>query len=118
MITRNDIFNYVNERYHIIPDYPWKNHRNFAVLRHNSNNKWFALIMDISADKIGLNKDSMIDVLNIKVQKEMIGGLRKKNGFYKAYHMDKSNWVTVNLSEIDTIDEIEVWLTDSYDLTS
>ncbi len=31
--------------------------------------------------------------------------------------MDKSNWVSINLSEIASIDEIANWIDDSFDLT-
>ncbi|SUM33440.1 Uncharacterised protein [Staphylococcus gallinarum] len=53
-------------KYQIDPDYPWNRYKNYAVCRHNSNNKWFVLIMDVTADKIGLSVDNKIDILNIK----------------------------------------------------
>lgn len=37
--------------------------------------------MDITSDKIGLNTDEHIDVINLKVRKEFIGPLRKKKDF-------------------------------------
>lgn len=117
MVERSEIFNYIVEKYQIKPDYPWKKYENFAVCRHKSNNKWFVLIMDVSSEKIGLSTDKIIDVLNIKVEPAFIGSLRQKKGIYKAYHMDKSNWVSVNLSEIDTLDDIKDWIDDSFDLT-
>ncbi len=74
--------------------------------------------MDITSDKIGLNTDEHIDVINLKVRKEFIGPLRKKEGFYRAYHMDKSNWITINLKEINTINEIKDLIAESYELTT
>ena len=74
--------------------------------------------MDITSDKIGLNTDEHIDVINIKVRKEFIGPLRKKEGFYRAYHMDKSNWITINLKEINTINDIKDLIAESYELTT
>ncbi len=74
--------------------------------------------MDITSDKIGLNTDEHIDVINLKVRKEFIGPIRKKEGFYRAYHMDKSNWITINLKEINTINDIKDLIAESYELTT
>ncbi|GEQ05344.1 MmcQ/YjbR family DNA-binding protein [Staphylococcus gallinarum] len=117
MVKRIEVLDYIATKYQIDPDYPWNRYKNYAVCRHNSNNKWFVLIMDVTADKIGLSVDNKIDILNIKVEQAFIGSLRRKKGVYKAYHMDKSNWVSINLSEIASIDEIANWIDDSFDLT-
>lgn len=74
--------------------------------------------MNITADKIDFEDNKKIDVINIKVRKEFIGPLRKKKGIYKAYHMDKSNWVTINLIEIDSINSIKDLIAESYELIS
>nr|WP_238159406.1 MmcQ/YjbR family DNA-binding protein [Priestia megaterium]MDH3169146.1 MmcQ/YjbR family DNA-binding protein [Priestia megaterium]MDH3169193.1 MmcQ/YjbR family DNA-binding protein [Priestia megaterium] len=99
-------------------DYPWNNLKNYAVFRHNDNRKWFCLIMDITPDKIGLEGNTKVDVINLKVRNEFIGPLRKKTGFYPAYHMDKSNWITINLNEINSINQISDLIAESYELTS
>lgn len=118
MITREEIFDFVRDKYNIKPDYPWEKYSNYAALRHKDNKKWFGLVMDITSDKIGLNTDEHIDVINLKVRKEFIDPLRKKEGFYRAYHMDKSNWITINLKEINTINDIKDLIAESYELTT
>ena len=52
MVKRIEVLNYIATKYQIDPDYPWNRYENYAVCRHKSNNKWFVLIMDITADKI------------------------------------------------------------------
>ena len=116
-MKREDIFDFVSERYDVKPDYPWKDNTNYAVLRHSDSKKWFALVMDITADKLGLNSDDEIDVLNVKVRKEFVGPLREKKGIYRAYHMDKNNWVTINLNEVKKTEEIQDLIAESYELT-
>lgn len=91
MLKREEVFEYSKAKYNVDPDYPWEKFSDYAVLRHNNNEKWFALILDITADKIGLERDEIIDVLNLKVRSEFIDSLRQKDGFYPAYHMGKSN---------------------------
>ncbi|SDK90933.1 MmcQ/YjbR family DNA-binding protein [Lacicoccus qingdaonensis] len=117
MIQREDIFDFVSERYGVRPDYPWKGNTTYAVLRHKDNEKWFGLVMDITAGKLGLDSDEKIDVLNVKVRKEFVGPLREKAGIYKAYHMDKNNWVTINLDEVGKPGEIQDLIAESYELT-
>lgn len=117
MLDREEVFNYVNRKYDVKPDYPWQTYSNFAALRHKDNKKWFALVMNISQDKIGLNGTDEIDVLNLEVRQEFIGPLRKKEGFYKAYHMDKSNWISINLNEINSINHIKDLIAESFELT-
>lgn len=47
-----------------------------------------------------------------------IGPLRKKEGIYPAYHMDKSNWITINLKETNTMNQIKDLIAVSYELTT
>lgn len=116
-MKREDIFDFASERYDVKPEYPWKENTAYAVLRHSDSEKWFALVMDITADKLGLNSDEEIDVLNIKVRKEFVGPLRAKKGIYRAYHMDKNNWVSINLNEVKKTEEIQDLIAESYELT-
>lgn len=117
MVSREKIFAFVEENYEVKPDYPWETYLNYAALRHDNNEKWFGLIMDITKDKLGLAGYEKIDVLNLKVRKEFIESLRQKKGIYQAYHMDKSNWVSINLSEINSMNQIKDLIAESYELT-
>ncbi|SFH69901.1 YjbR protein [Pisciglobus halotolerans] len=74
--------------------------------------------MNVSSDKIGLNDNQEIDILNLKTREELIGPLRKKEGIYQAYHMNKSKWVSVNLNEMKSVDSIKELIDESYELTS
>lgn len=98
--TRKNILKYVKDTYSVDPDYPWEDSKNFAVLRHTDNKKWFGLIMDINPEKLGLKdykSDEIIDVINLKCDPLMIGSLVKDNGIFPAYHMNKNYWITVLL---------------------
>lgn len=117
MITREAVLTYIKKQYGVLPDYPWQKYPKYAALRHADNQKWFALMMDITADKLGLESEDMIDVINLKVEKALIGGLRKKQGVYPAYHMNKSTWVTIHLKEIDSVETLKELIADSYELT-
>lgn len=118
MVTREEIFKFVQNKYGVEPDYPWEKYSNYAALRHDNNGKWFGLIMYITGDKLNLNHNDDIDVINLKVHQEFIGSLRKKKGIYTAYYMDKSNWVSINLDEIQSLEVISDLIEESYELTT
>ncbi len=59
-MNREILTKYVLETYNANLDYPWEKYPNFAVLRHANNNKWFALIMDIPRNKLGLQGNEQI----------------------------------------------------------
>lgn len=66
MITRDDIFRHVKEKYGTLPDYPWKRFPNYAVLRHGFKGKWYGLVMDVPPEKLGLDGKERIDILDLK----------------------------------------------------
>ena len=79
--------------------------------------KWFALVMNITTDKLGWSNIRPIDVLNIKCEPTMIGAFRKEPGIYAAYHMNKANWLTVSLDGSVPTERIKMLLDMSYRLT-
>lgn len=96
-MNREELSNYILETYHADQDYPWAKYPNYTVFRHANNKKWFALVMDIPKNKLGLQGDDLVDVVNFKCDPILIGSFRKERGFFPAYHMSKANWITVAL---------------------
>ena len=50
--------NILKKEYGVEPDYPWGKYPSNAVFRHEDNKKWFALVMTVSKDKLGLSGTS------------------------------------------------------------
>lgn len=50
---RDRIFAYIKKKYKATPEYPW-GEDDGAVLRHSDNRKWFALVMCVGREKLGL----------------------------------------------------------------
>ena len=67
MISRERIFRYVKKKYGVEPDYPLPTAPSFPVLRHTDNRKWFALIMEVGYDKLGLQGSGSAPVINLKI---------------------------------------------------
>lgn len=89
-----------------------------CVFRHQSNRKWFAVIMRIPKAKLGLEETGSIHVVNFKCDPRLIGSFRLEAGIYPAYHMSKAHWLTVALDGSVSEDKIKFLLDMSYGLTS
>ncbi len=96
-MTRNTLFEYAEQNYGTVPEYLWKSSPEHAVLRNQSNAKWFAIVMRVNEKNLGLNGSSDIDILNVKCDPITIGSLRLQEGFLPAYHMNKENWISIIL---------------------
>ncbi|MCI7717609.1 MAG: MmcQ/YjbR family DNA-binding protein [[Pasteurella] aerogenes] len=106
----------IQQRYDIKAEYPWAKFPDYAIFRHAHHRKWFALLMNITANKIGLASKDEINIVNLKAKPEEVGSLRRIKGIYPAYHMNKEHWISVHLGEIE---ETLLWelLDESFYLT-
>ena len=97
-MDRQKVLDYINKKYKVQPEYPWRISPNSAVFRHSDNNKWFALLMDIPGDKVGLNSADYVDVINLKIDDMIFRDMIiQEAGIMPAYHMNKMHWVSVLL---------------------
>ncbi|GGK08237.1 hypothetical protein GCM10007063_33280 [Lentibacillus kapialis] len=117
MLTREDIFKHVQETYGTLPDYPFRKFPNYAALRHASNGKWYGLVMNILPEKLGLEGNEEIDILNLKCPPELIGSLRNGWDILPGYHMDKEHWISLVLNHTDPEGEIYNLIEQSFNLT-
>jgi predicted DNA-binding protein (MmcQ/YjbR family) len=63
-MVRSDLESFILETYNAQTDHPFRSYPNYQVIRHSSNRKWFALVMDIPKSKLGLHGDEILDVVN------------------------------------------------------
>ena len=104
---REKIFAYIKKKYKVSPEYPWQKYDGNAVFRHQDNRKWFALVMNIGREKLGLAGESRVDVVNLKIDDMAFkDALIQDKGIFPAYHMNKEHWITVLLD--GTVEESKV----------
>lgn len=116
-MNREEFDKYIKKVYGVSAEFPWLSAPSFAVYRHESNNKWFAVVMEISKAKLGIEEEGNVNVVNLKSDPLLIGSLILDKGIYPAYHMNKNHWITVCLDESIEEDKVK-WLLDlSYELT-
>ncbi|WP_059105019.1 MmcQ/YjbR family DNA-binding protein [Shouchella shacheensis] len=117
MLTREDIFKYVKENYGTSPDYPFQKFPNYAALRHEPNEKWYGLIMNVLPEKVGIDGNEEMDVLNLKCPPEISDSLRNGENILPGYHMDKENWISLVLKRTDPEGDIYNLIEQSFNLT-
>lgn len=106
---RDELLAFVADEFGVEPDFPWIHHPDNAVLRHADSRKWFALVMDVPAEKLGLPGDAVHEVVNLKADPDEVDDLLGGGGAVPAYHMHKGSWVSVLLGDApDTLPAAEV----------
>ena len=116
-MNRHELQSYIEETYGVSGEFPFAMDDRTCVFRHQNNRKWFAVIMEISREKLGQQADGNVCVVNLKCDTRLIGSFRMEQGIYPAYHMSKAHWLTVSLDGTVTDDKLKFLLEMSYDLT-
>ena len=116
-MNREELEVYILNYYATQPDYPWADTPRAAVFRHAGNRKWFALVMEVPRDKLGLPGTEKFDIVNFKCDPILIASLRGETGIFPAYHMNKASWITAALDGSVPAETIELLLDVSYELT-
>lgn len=117
-MTRQELTDYIFDRYSVEPDYPFPRDDVTCVFRHSDNRKWFGIAMVIPYRTLGIRKAGSVDILNIKCDPIIMGSFRGKPGFLPAYHMNKDKWITVLLDGSAGQEDIRFLLDMSYGMTA
>ena len=118
-ILRNRIDGYIQDQYGVAPEFPWPRYNDHAVYRHKGNGKWFALIMDVGRDKLGLPVTAPVPVINLKIDDIVLHEmLIQERGIIPAYHMNKQHWITVLLDGTVPESRVQDLLAVSYNATA
>ena len=116
-MTRAELERYIFGTYSTEADHPWADAPGNAVFRHTGNHKWFALILDVPREKLGLPGEGLLDVVNLKCDPVLIASLRGAPGILPAYHMNKERWLSAALDGSAPDGEIQMLLDMSYEAT-
>ena len=97
-MDRQTLYDHINNKYRVSPEYPWRRYPANAVFRHKDNRKWFALIMTVGRDKLGFDNREPVDVVNLKIDDMFFRDIIiQEEGIMPAYHMNKLHWIAVLL---------------------
>ena len=117
-MTRKEFEALVLDTLGISADYPFEDDPITGVFRRESG-RWFAIAMNIPESRLGRAGTERIDVVNLKCAPEVIESLvENEAGIYRAYHMNKTHWVSVILDGSVPQEVILRLLQDSFALTA
>lgn len=112
-MTRDELLDYCNNTYTMVTDRPFKRSPNNLALRH-LNGKWFGLLSNVSADKLGLSGVEEVEILNLKINPELNALLQGQSGFLPGYHMSKTHWINVILAQFKEPSELADLIEESF----
>ncbi|MCB8698519.1 MmcQ/YjbR family DNA-binding protein [Streptococcus mitis] len=110
------IMTQVQEKYGNQLEYLWEKSPDTAVLRHEGNKKWYAVLMKISWDKLEKGREELVEAVNLKHDK--VADLLSKKGIYPAFHMNKRYWISVALDDTLSDKEVLEFIEKSWNLTT
>ena len=104
------IMSQVQEKYGNRLEYLWQKSPDTAVLRHEGNQKWYAVLMRIPWDKLEKGREGLVEAVNLK--NNQVADLLLQKGIYPAFHMNKRYWISLalddSLSDDDVLDLLEI----------
>ena len=115
---RERITQYIQDTYGSQAEYLWADSPGNAIFRHPASKKWYAALMRVLPEKLGLAGEEALDVMDIRCSTIMIGSLLSTKGFLPAYHMNKNHWVSIVLDGSVPDDQITPLLELSYDIVA
>ena len=87
----------VQEKYGNQLEYLWEKSPDTAVLRHEDNQKWYAILMRIPWDRLDKGREGLVEAVNLK--HDQVADLLSQNGIYPAFHMNKRYWISLPLDD-------------------
>ena len=105
----------VQEKYGNQLEYLWEKSPDTAVLRHEGNQKWYAVLMRIPWDKLEKGREGLVEAVNLK--HDQVADLLSKKGIYPAFHMNKRYWISVPLDDSLSDEEVLELIEKSWNLT-
>lgn len=101
-----NVIDYCYKKYGDCLEFLWEKVDDNAIIRRKDTRKWYAVFMLIAKNKLGLEGEEIIEVLNLKLGKEKVSNLIDNKKYFKAYHMNKNYWITILLDENKSVKEI------------
>ena len=105
----------VQEKYGNQLEYLWEKSPDTAVLRHEENQKWYAILMRIPWDRLDKGREGLVEAVNLK--HDQVADLLSKKGIYPAFHMNKRYWLSLALDDSLQDEEVLELIERSWKLT-
>jgi Uncharacterized protein conserved in bacteria len=112
------IIRYVRKIYNDELEFLWRRFPDNAIFRRRDNAKWYAALLTVKKEKLGLPGDGFLEVIDLRMTPEEIDVLVDGKRFFPGYHMNKKHWLTICLDGSVSVDEISPRIDASYALAA
>lgn len=109
---------YVRQTYGDELEYLWPKFTDNAVWRRKDTQKWYAVILTVARNKLGLDGDEPVEVIDLRIDKQELQALIDNKKYFAGYHMNKRSWLTICLDGSVDLSEIKQRLDESYRLAA
>lgn len=107
---------YARSTYGSSPEYLWEKFPDYAVLRRGDNQKWYAVLLIIPKQKLGLPSPDRAEVLDLRGIPERLQLEIDHQRYFPGWHMNKKHWYTVLLDGSISDEELRRRMDESYAL--
>lgn len=112
-----EVIDYIKEKYNDELEFLWEKFDDNAIWRNKSNSKWYALLIKISKDKLGIDSEDIVEAIDIRYQKGKTNEVIDHKTVFPGYHMNKDSWITIVLDGSLNSEEIYKLIDNSYGLS-
>lgn len=110
------LIDFVRRTYGDELEFLWTKFPDNAVWRRKDNKKWYGAILSVQRNKLGLDSDEVVEIIDLRLQPElMVEQLANKN-YYPGWHMNKKSWYTMILDGSISDKELCQHVLESYKL--
>ncbi len=114
-LTRQ-VIQYVKDKYGDDLEFLWEKLPKAAIWRRKDNQKWYATLLIIAKNKLGLEGTEAVEVIGLRAQPQEIETLVDHKRYFRGYHMNKKHWLTMCLDDSLPLVEICERIDESYRL--
>lgn len=112
-----EVIKYVKEKYNDDLEYLWNKFPENAVWRNKINNKWYGALLVISEKKLKIESDEIVNIIDLRYQKDKIKDIIDNKKIFEGYHMNKDNWITIRLDGSIKTEKIFELIDNSYNIS-
>ncbi|WP_228723035.1 MmcQ/YjbR family DNA-binding protein [Limnobaculum xujianqingii] len=114
-VTRQ-VIQFIRDKYHDELEFLWPRTPDNAIFRRQDNAKWYGAILTIKNNKLGLDGEERIEILDLRMDPDDIIALTDGKKYFPGFHMNKKYWITIRLDGSVSVDEIFMRIDNSFKL--